>query len=107
MTTSPRIAIVGAGTGLTLARFLHLGGITATLFEREPYRLARLQDRTLDLHADSGQLALQCAGLEAEFKHIARYEDQGSHFCDKTGKLLFSGDRVTPPRFRRRFSWPT
>lgn len=90
MHTDPRIAIVGAGPGgLTLARILHLSGIHATVFEREEGPLARPQGGTLDLHEDSGLLAVQRAGLDSEFQRIARYDDQGSRLLDKTGRVLF------------------
>lgn len=93
MTPRPRIAIIGAGpAGLSLARILHIHGINATVFEREKHALVRPQGGTLDLHVESGQFALQQAGLEEEFKQIARYEDQGNKLYDKTGKLLFTDD---------------
>jgi 2-polyprenyl-6-methoxyphenol hydroxylase-like FAD-dependent oxidoreductase len=90
MRTNPRIAIVGAGPGgLTLARILHLSGIHAIVFEREEGPLARPQGGTLDLHEDSGQLAVQRAALDSEFQRIARYDDQGSRLLDKAGRVLF------------------
>jgi 2-polyprenyl-6-methoxyphenol hydroxylase-like FAD-dependent oxidoreductase len=47
------------------------------------------------MHGESGQFAIECAGLTAEFKRIARYEDQESRVYDKRGKLLFIDDDVT------------
>jgi len=95
-----RIAIIGGGPGgLTLARVLHTQGIAATVFELDEHPLSRPQGGTLDLHPESGQLALRQAGLEAEFKRIARYEDQETRLYDQTGKLRLenadasSGDR--------------
>ena len=90
MPTQLRIAIVGAGPGgLTLARILACHGVTVRVFERERGPLERPQGGTLDLHAESGQLALQHAGLEHAFQRIARYEDQGSRLMDQHGHLLF------------------
>ena len=60
MSSKPiRIAVVGAGPGgLTLARLLHVAGIKTSLFERESSATKRPQGGTLDLHTESGQLAL-------------------------------------------------
>ena len=86
--TSPSIAIIGAGPGgLVLARLLHLANIPFTLYEAEPHRASRTQGGTLDLHEDSGQLALQKALLHDEFKKIARPEGEDMRVADKTGKL--------------------
>src|SRR5580704_10037831 len=92
----PRIAIVGAGPGgLTLARILHLHGLDAIVFEREASSRIRQQGGSLDMHAESGQYAVKCAGLAAEFQRIARYEDQESRIYDKHGELLLMDDDVT------------
>jgi 2-polyprenyl-6-methoxyphenol hydroxylase-like FAD-dependent oxidoreductase len=82
-----------------LARLLHLSGMQSTVFEREEGPLVRSQGGTLDLHEDSGLMAVRRAGLEAEFLRIARYDDQGSRLLDKSGRVLFeepdasAGDR--------------
>ena len=88
-TTSPRIAIVGAGLGgLLLARLLHLASIPFALYEAEPSRTSREQGGSLDLHEDSGQLALHAAGLHSEWKEFARSEGEDMRVADKHGKLF-------------------
>ncbi|TCV91178.1 2-polyprenyl-6-methoxyphenol hydroxylase-like FAD-dependent oxidoreductase [Luteibacter rhizovicinus] len=98
MAQSLRIGIVGAGpAGLTLARVLQERGIRASVFEAELSTSHRTQGGSLDMHAESGQRALQIAGLYGAFGDIARYEDQGSRVYDRSGALLFDeqedGDR--------------
>jgi 2-polyprenyl-6-methoxyphenol hydroxylase-like FAD-dependent oxidoreductase len=90
-----RIAIVGAGPGgLTLARVLHLHGVEALLFEKERAPSDRSQGGSLDMHVDSGQFAVEVAGLGSEFKAIARYGDQESRIYDKHGNLIFIDTKV-------------
>ncbi|MEV0149380.1 MULTISPECIES: NAD(P)/FAD-dependent oxidoreductase [unclassified Nonomuraea] len=88
-----RIAVIGAGPGgLTLARVLRVHGIDAVVYEREPSRAARGQGGMLDLHTESGQRAMREAGLEAEFRAIARREGQDMRLLDHTGTLLLQED---------------
>ena len=91
----PTIAIIGGGPGgLTLARILHVHGVSATVFEGEALSSARPQGWSLDLHPDTGQFALAQAGLTAEFKRVARYDDQESRVYDKHGTLRFADTDV-------------
>lgn len=84
------VGIVGGGPGgLTLARILITRGIAVTVFELDEHPLARSQGGSLDLHAESGQLALREAGLEEQFKAFARYDDQGDSVYDHLGVLHF------------------
>ncbi len=85
-----RIGIVGGGPGgLTLARILHGRGVTAAVFDRDAGEGDRPQGGSLDLHADGGQLALRVAGLEAGFRAIARYGDQGMRAVAPDGTVVF------------------
>ena len=84
-----RVAIIGAGPGgLVLARLLHLANIQYVLYEAEPSRNSREQGGTLDLHMESGQVALHAAGLYSEWKNIARNEGEDMRVADKYGKLF-------------------
>ena len=85
------IAIVGAGPGgLALARVLHVHGIDAVVYEREPSRDARGQGGMLDIH--SGQRALREAGLIEQFYAIARGEGQDMRLLEPDGTLLLQED---------------
>ncbi|MEV6876591.1 FAD-dependent monooxygenase [Amycolatopsis sp. NPDC051128] len=85
------IAIVGAGLGgLALARVLHVNGIDAVVYEREPSRDARDQGSMLDIH--SGQRALREAGLIEGFHAIARGEGQDMRLLESDGTLLLQED---------------
>lgn len=83
-----RIAIIGGGPGgLTLALILQRHGIDSVIYEREFAESIRDQGGSLDLHKDSGQLALKEAGLLEAFHKIARYEGEDLLLVDKNGTV--------------------
>lgn len=82
------MSIIGAGLGgLTLARLLQMRGVTVRVYERDVEQGARMQGGSLDLHEDSGQLALQRAGLDADFRMASRPDGQHSRVFDQHGVL--------------------
>ncbi|MFF9560567.1 FAD-dependent oxidoreductase [Streptomyces albus] len=84
-----RIAVVGSGpAGLTFARVLHRHGHPVTVLERDAARDARPPGGTLDLHEGMGQLALEKAGLSAEFQALSRPEGQAMRILDPDGTVL-------------------
>ncbi|MEV5414532.1 NAD(P)/FAD-dependent oxidoreductase [Thermopolyspora sp. NPDC052614] len=84
-----RIAVVGGGpAGLTFARVLHRHGHPVTVLERDPAPDARPPGGTLDLHENLGQLALDKAGLLAEFHALSRPEGQAMRVLDVDGTVL-------------------
>ncbi|KAN0131650.1 hypothetical protein V8E53_010492 [Lactarius tabidus] len=93
------VAVVGAGLGgLVLARVLQLHGITVSVFEHEPTLASRGQGGSLDMHAESGQYALEIAQLTAQFRKFARPEDDLTKIADKHGTVVIDpaaprGDR--------------
>jgi hypothetical protein len=83
--------IVGAGpAGLALARILQMHGCAVRVFEAYTSTRVRDQGGTLDLHEDTGQRALQMAGLTEAFRAHARFDDQESRLIDTaTAEVLF------------------
>ena len=89
MSSPPSNAIIGAGTGgLTLARLLHLVGISSTVYEARPLDgESRAQDGSVALHQESGQLALRHAQLFSEVQALAHSNGVGIRIADKNGTL--------------------
>lgn len=87
------IAIIGAGLGgLTLARVLHVNGISATVYEAEPSAESRPQGGQLDIHEEDGQVALAAAGLTEGFRAIINVGGQATRVVDSTGTILLDED---------------
>ena len=88
MTDIPRIAVIGAGPGgLLCARVLQQRGLSVTVYDADRSATDRDQGGTLDLHADSGQLAMSQAGLLDAFMALARPEGQSMTFMDQHGEV--------------------
>ncbi|GAA3733682.1 NAD(P)/FAD-dependent oxidoreductase [Flavobacterium ginsengisoli] len=81
-----KIAIIGGGpVGLTTARILQINGANVTVYERDLNSQARTSGGTLDIHSDSGQYAIQKAGLMDEFYKYAR--PTGEKMADIDGNI--------------------
>ncbi|KAF7729027.1 hypothetical protein EC973_005058 [Apophysomyces ossiformis] len=91
-----KIAIIGAGlAGLALSRTLRQNGIPCTVYELDAARDSRPQGGTLDLHVESGQLAMRTNGLWDQVQSHIRYEGQDLRILDKMGKIWL--DKLTRP----------
>ncbi|GAA2660851.1 MULTISPECIES: NAD(P)/FAD-dependent oxidoreductase [Actinosynnema] len=84
-----QVTIVGAGLGgLTLARVLHVHGVTAEVYDADPSPQARTQGGQLDIHEHNGQPALAEAGLTAEFRAIVHEGAQATRVLAPNGAVL-------------------
>src|SRR2546430_14318815 len=63
-------------------------GYPVAVLERDPAPDARPPGGTLDLHEGLGQLALDKAGLLAEFQALSRPEGQAMRILDADGTVL-------------------
>ncbi|MFB6454210.1 FAD-dependent oxidoreductase [Chitinophaga sp. Hz27] len=85
-----QIAIIGGGPGgLILARLLQMKGAMVKVYERDLNRGVRVQGATLDLHEESGLLALEHAGLMEEFKRYYRAGADKIRIMDKAATILY------------------
>ncbi|MFE7169274.1 FAD-dependent oxidoreductase [Streptomyces sp. NPDC057616] len=105
MTTHHAITIVGAGLGgLTLARVLHVHGIEAAVYDLDASPAARTQGGMLDIHDDSGQVALRAAGLHERFRTLVHPGGEAMRVLDKDAVVRMEetdGDRGERPEIDR------
>ncbi len=82
------IAIVGAGlSGLVCARILQLHGVAVTVYEMDPSAASRQQGGSLDIHHDTGQIALKEAALYEEFVKNTHPGGEASRVLDKNAHV--------------------
>jgi 2-polyprenyl-6-methoxyphenol hydroxylase-like FAD-dependent oxidoreductase len=93
--SSRGIVIVGAGlSGLVCARILQRNGIAVTVYESDVAPDSRRQGGSLDIHHDTGQIALEEAGLFEQFRARTHVGGEDVRVLDKTGRVLV--DRREP-----------
>lgn len=82
-----QVVIIGAGpVGLTMARLLQQKGINVAVYERDKDPQSRVWGGTLDLHKNTGQMALLKAGLLE--KYYAMALPMGIIMADEQGWVL-------------------
>lgn len=88
-----KVAIIGAGpAGLVCARLLKIAdiGIDVNIFERDATPTARVfRGGSLDLHGDSGLVAIKKAGLFEEAQKWLRWDGEEIFVADKNGTIVF------------------
>lgn len=87
------IAIIGGGPGgLMLGLLLQHQGLPFTIYERGHKNIHKDRGGSLDIHDDSGQLALKQAGIFEVFRKYARFDGEDTRIVRKDGKILYDED---------------
>ncbi|MFC4479177.1 FAD-dependent oxidoreductase [Flavobacterium chungangensis] len=85
-----QVAIVGGGMGgLVLARLLQLQNIKVQVYERDLNSTVRVQGSPLDLHEDSGLIAMEKANLLDEFYKKIRLNASKARIVNQNFELKF------------------
>lgn len=90
------VAIVGGGMGgLLLARLLQLQNINVKVYERDLNSKVRVQGSPLDLHDDSGLIAMEKGGLLDEFYKNIRPNANKARIVNQNLELKFDEHSIT------------
>ncbi|GAA3742697.1 NAD(P)/FAD-dependent oxidoreductase [Flavobacterium ginsengisoli] len=90
------VAIVGGGMGgLLLARLLQLQNINVKVYERDLNSKVRVQGSPLDLHDDSGLIAMEKGGLLDEFYKNIRPNASKARIVNQNLELKFDEHSIT------------
>ncbi|KAL4963884.1 FAD-dependent oxidoreductase [Aspergillus stella-maris] len=91
----PRIAIIGAGPAdLTLSLLLHKQSIQNTIYELRPKPTSELprSSGSLDLHEESGLVALREAGLYESFQFLSGECSEAQRVFDQEGSIIYEDE---------------
>jgi len=92
--------------GLVFARVMQMHGLDVVVYERDESPVARSQGGVLDLHVESGQWALEVAGLADDFKRLARPEGEDMRILTKEGVVLWDQVGEEPSMHRPEIDRP-
>lgn len=104
---TPNISIIGAGpSGIVLASLFHRHQIPFTIYDlrsRPSPSLVNIPSGSLDLHVESGQLALSECGLLEAFRSLTTECSEEHIICDRYGDIKFedSGHGGNRPEISR------
>ena len=85
------VAIIGGGPGgLMLGLLLQQRDIPFTIYEKGTQDVNADRGGSLDIHDDSGQLALQQAGIQEDFHQLARFDGEDTKVVGKDGTVYYT-----------------